>query len=61
MPRTQIYVSNQREFENSVEILSQRFFLEGMRLIEERPSFMTTGDIVILLGQDILQSGHLLG
>jgi hypothetical protein len=55
LPRTQIYVSDEREFQNSVEMVSQVLF-GRYEILEERPSFMTTGDIVILLGEDILQS-----
>lgn len=50
--KTVIYVPNMKDYKNSLnlvsEILSGRF-----EVIEGRPSFMTTGDIVIILGRDI--------
>lgn len=52
--RTKVYISNEREFQNSFNIVREVLFNRFERL-EERPSFMTTGDIVILLGEDILQ------
>jgi hypothetical protein len=54
LERTQIYVSNEEEFSNSLRVVEDVFFGKYERL-EERPSFMTTGDIVILLGEDISQ------
>lgn len=51
---TQIYVSSEEEFSNSLKVVGDVFFGRYERL-EERPSFMTTGDIVILLGEDISQ------
>jgi hypothetical protein len=54
LERTQIYVSDEEEFSNSLRVVEDVFFGRYERL-EERPSFMTTGDIVILLGEDISQ------
>ncbi len=49
---TKFYVPNQAEFKNSLAII--RELLPGQyELINGRPSFMTTGDIVIILGEDI--------
>lgn len=50
--KTQVYVSNMKDFTNSyltvVDVLSS-----GFDLIIGRPEFMTTGDIVVILGRDI--------
>jgi hypothetical protein len=54
LERTQIYISNEEEFSNSLKVVEDVFFGRYERL-KERPSFMTTGDIVILLGEDISQ------
>jgi hypothetical protein len=52
--KTQVYVSDMDEFENSFNVVSE-ILLGKFEIVEERPSFMTTGDIVILLGEDISQ------
>lgn len=50
--KTQFFVPNPSEFENSLEMITE--LLPGQyELVEGRPSFMTTGDIVIILGEDI--------
>jgi hypothetical protein len=54
LERTQIYVSDEEAFSNSLGVVEEVLFGKFERL-EERPSFMTTGDIVILLGEDIGQ------
>lgn len=54
LERTQVYVSDDDEFRNSLAIVEE-VLLGRFERLEERPSFMTTGDIVILLGEDILQ------
>jgi hypothetical protein len=49
---TKFYVPNQEEFKYSLDIITE--LLPGQyELINGRPSFMTTGDIVIILGEDI--------
>jgi hypothetical protein len=54
LERTQIYVSDEEAFSNSLGVVEEVLFGKFERL-KERPSFMTTGDIVILLGEDIGQ------
>jgi hypothetical protein len=54
MEKTKVYVSDEVEFSNSLRVVEDVLFGKVERL-EERPSFMTTGDIVILLGEDISQ------
>jgi len=54
LENTQVYVSDEKEFNNSLSVVEGVLFGRLERL-EERPSFMTTGDIVILLGEDALQ------
>jgi hypothetical protein len=52
--RTVVYVSNKANYENSLEIVAE--ILSGsFDLVEGRPTFMTTGDIVVVLGKDIQQ------
>ena len=52
--RTVVYVSNEESFKNSLKIVSE--VLSGSYdLVAGRPEFMTTGDIVVVLGQDIKQ------
>lgn len=52
--RTVVYISNQENFKSSIKVVSE--ILSGSYdLIEGRPEFMTTGDIVVVLGQDIRQ------
>ena len=50
--KTKVYVSDQNQFKNSLRVVSD-VLLERFEILEERPSFMTTGDIVIILGDDI--------
>jgi hypothetical protein len=52
--RTKVYVSDREEFKNSFRVISD-VLLDRFEILEERPSFMTTGDIVIILGEDISQ------
>jgi hypothetical protein len=54
LERTQIYVSDENEFNDSLKVVAEVLF-DRYEILEERPSFMTTGDIVVLLGADILQ------
>lgn len=50
--KTTIYVPNMNSYKNSFNLISE--ILSGrFEVIEGRPSFMTTGDIVIILGKDI--------
>lgn len=54
LEKTVVFISNKESFKNSFDIVSE--VLSGrFEEISERPSFMTTGDIVILLGEDISQ------
>jgi len=49
---TKFYIPNKEEFKESLSVISE--LLPGQyELIEGRPSFITTGDIVIVLGEDI--------
>lgn len=50
--KTQFFVPNQEGFVNSLEIISE-IFPGTYEIVQGRPSFMTTGDIVIILGKDI--------
>ena len=50
--KTKFYVPNIEDFPNSLQIV-QEIFPGTYEVLEERPSFMTTGDIVIILGKDI--------
>lgn len=54
LERTQVYISDESEFDNSFKVVAEVLF-DRYEILEERPSFMTTGDIVVLLGADILQ------
>lgn len=52
--RTVVYVSDKDSYKNSLEIVTE--ILSGsFDLVEGRPAFMTTGDIVVVLGKDIQQ------
>lgn len=52
--RTVLYISNEESFASSLKIVSE--ILSGSYdLVVGRPEFMTTGDIVVVLGQDIKQ------
>jgi hypothetical protein len=50
--QTQFYVPNPDDFKNSLETILE-LFPGDQEIVEGRPSFMTTGDIVIILGEDI--------
>lgn len=50
--KTIVYVSNKTSFQNSLKIVSE-ILGDNYTLTEGRPDFMTTGDIVVVLGQDI--------
>ena len=50
--RTQLYVSDKEDFKNTFSVIST-ILLDKYELIEERPDFMTTGDIVVIIGEDI--------
>jgi hypothetical protein len=50
--KTVVYVTNKDSFSNSLKVVSE--ILSGnYTLVEGRPSFVTTGDIVVVLGQDV--------
>lgn len=52
--RTILYITNEESFTSSLKIVSE--ILSGSYdLVVGRPEFMTTGDIVVVLGQDIKQ------
>ena len=50
--KTKFYVPKVENFKNSLDVI-QELFPGTYEIIEGRPSFMTTGDIVIILGKDI--------
>jgi len=50
--KTKIYISDLEKYPNSYKAVSEVFSYK-YELIEGRPDFMTTGDIVIILGNDI--------
>lgn len=50
--KTQFYVPNPEDFKSSLDIIFE-LFPGTYSVIEGRPSFMTTGDVVIILGKDI--------
>ena len=54
LERTQVYISDESEFNDSLKVIAEVLF-DRYEILEERPNFMTTGDIVVLLGADILQ------
>ena len=47
-----MYISKPDDFKKSFKIVSE-IFSDNFELVEGRPDFMTTGDIVIILGEDI--------
>jgi len=49
---TIFYVPNKEEYNDSLSTIME-IFPGQYEIIEGRPSFMTTGDIVIILGKDI--------
>lgn len=54
-----LYVTNPEKFNDSLEVVkgivaeATGIEIEEVRVIEERPEFLTTGDIVVVLGSDI--------
>lgn len=50
--KTIVYISNPEDFKKSFKIVSE-ILSDNFELVEGRPDFMTTGDIVIILGEDI--------
>lgn len=50
--KTEFYVPKPKEFEYSLKVIFE-LFPGTYETIEGRPSFMTTGDVVIILGKDI--------
>lgn len=50
--KTKFYIPNLQEYENTFEVIKE-IFPGTYEVIEGRPSFMTTGDIVVILGKDI--------
>jgi hypothetical protein len=52
--KTVFYVPKKSEFQKSIALVD-KIFVQEPEIIEGRPNFMTTGDIVIILGSDIQQ------
>ncbi len=50
--RTRVYVSDVERFKNSYMVVDDSLEID-FELINGRPEFMTTGDIVVVLGKDI--------
>lgn len=50
--RTRVYVADMERFKNSYELVDDSLEID-FELVHGRPDFMTTGDIVIILGRDI--------
>jgi len=50
--KTVVYISKPEDFKKSFKIVSE-IFSDNFDLVQGRPDFMTTGDIVIILGEDI--------
>jgi len=53
LQRTQIYVPLPERFDHSLDLVKSIIPLENIDIIEDRPDFMTTGDIVVVLGEDL--------
>ncbi len=49
---TQFFVPKQEDFPRSLSVVFE-IFPGTYEIVQSRPSFMTTGDIVIILGKDI--------
>ena len=54
LEKTKVFISDKNEFGASLAVVEEVLF-GRYEILEERPSFMTTGDIVILLGKEVLQ------
>lgn len=50
--KTTVYISNPERFDHSVDLV-KRLLPADTNYIDGRPEFLTTGDIVIVLGEDI--------
>ncbi|MDD4382299.1 MAG: LytR C-terminal domain-containing protein [Candidatus Dojkabacteria bacterium] len=50
--KTLLYISNKEDFPKSLSVVSS-ILSDYYVLLEGRPSFMTTGDIVIIIGEDL--------
>jgi len=50
--KTEIFVSDPQRYAHSLQVIRDVFFIEPT-IIYERPTFMTTGDIIILIGEDL--------
>ncbi|MBP5204074.1 LytR C-terminal domain-containing protein [bacterium] len=50
--KTTIYVPNMEEYKNSYKVVSELLYGD-FELKEGRPNFLSTGDIVVILGEDI--------
>ena len=50
--KTEFYVPKPKEFDYSLKVIFE-LFPGSYEIIEGRPPFMTTGDVVIILGKDI--------
>lgn len=49
---TVLYIPKEEGYENSIEVVKE-VIGSSVEIINERPNFMTTGDIVVVLGEDI--------
>lgn len=52
LSKTGVYVSDIESFSSTYDVVSE-VLLSRFEEMQQRPSFMTTGDIVILLGEDV--------
>ena len=50
--KTLLYIPDEERFENSIEVVKE-VVGSTVEIVNTRPSFMTTGDIVVVLGEDI--------
>ncbi len=49
---TEIFVSDEMKFDNSLDIIKD-LFIQDIKISNNRPKFLTTGDIVVILGEDL--------
>jgi hypothetical protein len=52
LDNTVLYIPDEDRFKNSIDVVKE--VVDGnVEIINDRPTFMTTGDIVVVLGKDI--------
>jgi len=56
LEKTRVYIMRPEDFPSSLEVV-RSILGDDVEIIQERPSFMTTGDIIIVLGHDISEEG----